>query len=292
MTESTPRVSIVLPTYNGASFLTESIQSCLDQTYTDWELIAVDDASSDDTPQILGRFAARDPRIHIIRHDQNKRLPGALNTGFRAARGDYLTWTSDDNLYRPHALQTLVEFLDAHPDTDVVYADYSLIDAQGQVIKQETVADPRALVYKSVVRACFLYRRAVHEALGGYAEDLFLAEDYDFWLRASAQFTLTPLHRDLYLYRAHGSSLTDQYRPQVMIAREQTIVRNLPHLRWADRSDRARAYLHLAELAMLRNSRRDARSYYLRALAQHPVIALRRNVRHLLDRVSRRRANA
>lgn len=291
MTPTEPGVSIVLPTYNGASYLAEAIQSCLDQTYTNWELIVVDDASSDETPDILSRFAAQDDRLRVIRHDQNKRLPGALNTGFCAARGDYLTWTSDDNLYRPEALQALVEFLETHPETDVVYADYSLIDAQDQITGQVSVADPRALVYKSVVRACFLYRRAVQEALGGYDEDLFLAEDYDFWLRASARFTLTPLHRDLYLYRFHGSSLTDQYKPQVMIAREQTILRNLPSLTWTDRADRARAYLHLAELARLRQSRRDARAYYFRALAQHPVLALRRGLRQLVNRIGREQAD-
>ena len=94
-------VSIVLPVYNGARFLAEAIQSCLAQTYPHWELIVVDDCSTDDSPQIVAGFAADDARIRVIRHAHNRKLPGALNTGFDAARGEYLTWTSDDNLLPP-----------------------------------------------------------------------------------------------------------------------------------------------------------------------------------------------
>src|SRR5262245_61923913 len=95
-----PSVSIVLPTYNGSRFLAESIQSCLDQTYPDFELIIVDDCSTDVTPAIIAEFSARDSRVHTVRHEKNKKLPGALNTGMALSRGRFLTWTSDDNLYR------------------------------------------------------------------------------------------------------------------------------------------------------------------------------------------------
>ncbi|HEY7975548.1 MAG TPA: glycosyltransferase family 2 protein, partial [Ktedonobacterales bacterium] len=99
-----PLISITLPVYNGARFLPESLASIVAQTYTNWELICVDDTSTDATPTVLAEWAARDARIHVIRHEVNKRLPGALNTGFAAARGELLTWTSDDNRYRPDAL--------------------------------------------------------------------------------------------------------------------------------------------------------------------------------------------
>ncbi len=284
----TPRVSIVLPTFNGARFLAESIESCLAQTFTDWELIIVDDASTDDTPHIVAAYAARDGRIRGIRHEANRKLPGALNTGYAAARGEFITWTSDDNRYRPEALAELVAYLDAHPDVDAVYTDYSLFDEQGVVGELRRVQDPHALVFKQCVGPSFLHRKRLSDAIGPYADDLFLAEDYDFWLRASAAGTLRPLHRDLYLYRMHAATLTAGYRPQVMLAREQALLRNLPHLAWATRADRAEANLHLAELAELRGSRRDAWRYRLRAFRHDPLRALRRGAGALWRRFVRR----
>ncbi|NLF74576.1 MAG: glycosyltransferase [Chloroflexi bacterium] len=275
---SDPTVSIVLPTYNGARYLAQAIESCLAQTYTDWELIVVDDASTDETPDLLAAFARRDPRIRAIRHAENRKLPGALNTGFAAARGTYLTWTSDDNLYRPEALAVLVEALEGAPEIGVIYADYSEIDEAGRVVDTITVRDPQTLVYKSCVGPCFLYRRAVQETVGPYAEDLYLAEDYDFWLRVSAHFKLRPLHQNLYLYRMHGGALTSRYFDRVMAARETTLLRNLPRLGWADGVARAEAYMHLAELAERRHDRRQSLVYRAQALRQHPLLVLRRGV--------------
>ena len=88
-----PLVSIVLPTHNGARYLEQAVQSCLDQTYRNWELIIVDDASTDETPALIARLVAADSRIRSIRNEVNQKLPGALNTGFAQARGEYLTWT-------------------------------------------------------------------------------------------------------------------------------------------------------------------------------------------------------
>ncbi len=79
---SSPLISIVLPVHNGSQYLAESIQSCLDQTMADWELVVVDDASTDLTPDIVAKFAAADARIRCVRHQINRRLPAALNTGF------------------------------------------------------------------------------------------------------------------------------------------------------------------------------------------------------------------
>src|SRR5215468_4846876 len=102
-----PLVSVVLPTYNGSRYLRGAVESVLAQTLADFELIVVDDCSTDATPALVAELAARDPRIIAVRHEANRKLPGALNTGFARARGRYFTWTSDDNLYAPAALARL-----------------------------------------------------------------------------------------------------------------------------------------------------------------------------------------
>ncbi|MGB1288320.1 MAG: glycosyltransferase family 2 protein, partial [Aggregatilineales bacterium] len=242
-------VSVVLPVYNGERYLALSIDSVLAQTFEAWELIIVDDCSTDKTPQIAQGYTARDPRIRYIRHEHNKKLPGALNTGFNGAQGRYHTWTSDDNIYRPHALTTMVDFLQSHSGIDLVYTDYSFIDENGDISGFSPVADKALLVKKAVVGTCFMYKREIHEKLNGYDENLFTIEDYDFWLRASMYFELAPLHEDLYLYRQHPGTLTSTRRQQILTLRQASLEKYLPAIKWLTDIDRARGYLHLMEIA-------------------------------------------
>ncbi len=258
-----PLVSIVLPTHNGGHYLDQAVQSCLDQTWSNWELVIVDDASTDDTPERIARWAKEDPRIRSARHFRNRRLPAALNTGFARASGEYLTWTSDDNVYRPHALAEMASFLEAHDDVDVVYADYSEIDHQGQVLRRLRVSPMEELAVQNCVGPCFLYRRRVQEQLGGYAEDLFLAEDYDFWLRASEFFRLERLPVDCYLYRVHAGSLTARRAREIETARAQAQFRNLARLRWMGAPTKAYAYTTLG-LRLCRTDQAYLGRFYLR----------------------------
>lgn len=243
---SKPIVSVVLPTHNGARYLAKSIESVIAQTFHSWELIIVDDASSDATPEIVARFCNDDSRIKSIRHETNRRLPGALNTGFAAAIGEFLTWTSDDNLYRREALAEMALVLDGKPEIGLVYADCTEIDLNGDEIGPIPRGEPARLPFTNSVGACFLYRRRVAEEVGGYREDLFLAEDYDYWLRASTRFALEYLRKDLYLYRRHPGSLSSRRTEAVYEAHERTLLQNLPVMTWIDPSVRAAAYVRLA----------------------------------------------
>lgn len=224
---SAPRVSLVLPVHNGQRYLDSAIASVLAQTMADFELICVDDGSSDDSPRLLAAWAARDARVRIVTQSPNRGLPAALNAGFAVARGSLHGWTSDDNLCRPHMLARLVGVLDADPAADVVHADFSLIDADGQVTGYNRVDGPDTLLLANNIGACFLYRAAVTEALGGYDEDLFGVEDYDFWLRAARRFRFVALHEDLYLYRKHDGSLSETRARRIMDLNRRIVLREL-----------------------------------------------------------------
>lgn len=267
-----PLVSIVLPTYNGTRYLDQAVRSCLDQTYTNWELIIVDDASTDDTPVRVAQYAATESRIRSVRHETNRKLPAALNTGFSLAKGEYLTWTSDDNCYRANALAEMVSFLISRPEVDVVYTDYTVIDEAGNPIKSVVVAPVEELVNRNCIGPCFLYRRTVQETLGSYAEDLYLAEDYDFWLRASALFQLQPLHKDLYLYRIHSSSLTSLQGRQAYLAACESLKRNLPRLRWVSRTTQAACYLRIAVAEQSRRNVPELRKCLFYAVRYSPAL--------------------
>lgn len=221
-------VSIVLPTRNGARYIGDSIESCLRQTYENVELVIVDDGSTDGTAAIARRF--RDARVRRIAKQRSEGLPEALNTGFAVALGGYLTWTSDDNLYDPEAIETMVSFLDAHREAALVYAGYRLIDAAGKVLEPRFPAAPALLPYWNVVGSCFLYRRAVHNVVGGYDPAFRFAEDYEYWVRVAERFAIAPLPKVLYSHRVHPESLTATRRHAIESASRR--VRRRARRRW------------------------------------------------------------
>lgn len=204
------KVSIILPVYNGAECVSNSIDSVLAQTYENFELVVVNDCSTDNTLDILNEYAKKDSRVKVFTNEENKKLPRTLNAGFEKATGDYLTWTSDDNMYRPEAIAQMVQFLDENPEVGLVYCDMTVRNELGDEVKEDVkVAAPvKDLRFRSICGACFMYRSEVAAKAGEYNPDLFLAEDYEYWIRISKVAAMAPLHKDLYIYRLQGQSLT------------------------------------------------------------------------------------
>jgi glycosyltransferase involved in cell wall biosynthesis len=260
-----PQVSMVMPVHNGARWLVEAIDSVLGQDFSDFELILVNDASRDESPAIMADAVARDPRVRLIDLETNVGLPAALNHGFAAARGALHSWTSDDNLLRPHMLGRLVATLEAHADADIVHADFTLIDEDGAELGRSRVGPIERLLYGNNVGACFLYRARVTEALGGYDTRLFGVEDYDFWLRAAQRFGFVALHEDLYVYRKHGGSLTSQRAERIQALTAEIVERALPETLPA--RSRSEILLGLA----LRSSRRWRLDLVRRAFRADPA---------------------
>lgn len=205
MVESSQKVSIILPTYNGSKYIRQSMDSCLNQTYKNIELIIVDDGSKDETPDIIMSY--KDDRIKYIRHEKNRGLPHALNTGFEKATGEYLTWTSDDNYYANDAIKKMLNYL-KNNNCELVFCDYySFEDNDSEDFNLIKLPDNVAFDKINPVRACFLYKRKVYEVIGVYNPETKLAEDYDYWIRVSKQFNMFHLGEPLYFYRIHKKSL-------------------------------------------------------------------------------------
>lgn len=206
---STPLVSIILPVYNGEKYLSESIESCLNQTYQNIELIIVYDFSTDNTLEIATLYATKDNRITIINNVEKKNLPAGLNIGHYAAKGDFFSWTSDDNIYESHAIECMLKTL-LEEKVDIVYGDMVIIDHNGQKVRDYNFLDFENIIFQNYIGNCFLYKKDVFERNKGYDENRFLVEDYDFWLRAIAHSRFYQIKKKLYQYRKHDTSLTHQ----------------------------------------------------------------------------------
>lgn len=212
-----PRVSIVLPTYNGEKYIKQSVDSIIKQSFKDWELIIVNDCSKDATPNIIEYYARKEQRIKVINNKTNQKLPTSLNIGFAEAGGEYLTWTSDDNVYFPNAIEYMVTTLDQNSEYEMVCADMRCINEEGTILKNEVLHyDDTMQCFNNLVGACFMYRRGVMERVGEYNTDLIFVEDYDYWMRVKKYYK--KIHRIscvLYSYRSHPKSLTETKQKEI-----------------------------------------------------------------------------
>lgn len=202
------KVSVVLPTYNHADFLPNAVKAIVSQTLTDFELIIVNDGSTDSTASYLATL--RDPRIKIIERE-NGGLPSALNCGFDAASGRYFTWTSADNITAPTWLEILVDSLDKAPESvGFVSSGFAYInehDELGAVFHGQSMGYDK-MAAANTGNASFLYRASVAEMVGKYDESLTGAEDWDMWLRILDVCDGLYVDYVLYYYRLHSNSMT------------------------------------------------------------------------------------
>ena len=202
-----PLVSVILPAYNHRQFLPAAIESVLAQTFPDFELIVVNDGSTDGTREYLDTL--KDPRIRVI-HQENQRLPRALNAGFKAARGELLTWVSADNYCAPVFLEAMVAALKAQPEAGVAIAAFAWIDAGGNIqslCRDQDLSLPSLLTANPGI-AAFLYRRGCQQAVGEYDPSLEGAEDWDMWMRLMERFPVVYVPEILYYFRVHQETMT------------------------------------------------------------------------------------
>lgn len=286
MRDDRPNVSILLTTLNSARHVARSIQSCLDQTHADLELIVVDGGSSDGTLDVVAGFD--DPRIRVIHQRDNEgRLPGAINLGLEAARGAYITWTQDDCRYEPHAIATMVGHLDAHPDVGMVYADYWDVDDEGRRLRYQRVNEPEALardLRDDVVRQCFLFRREVYEAVGPQETRYFPVHEVPWRLRVAERFRLVPIHEPLMAYMVHDASLTGRIGAWELQRHVARVLRDAGHL--DERRYRSRLGQididEAFEAYVLRGDARRFRRLALAGMRRSPSLAANRGLWKLL----------
>jgi glycosyltransferase involved in cell wall biosynthesis len=207
---TTPRVSVVMANYNYGGYLAAAIESVLAQTVRDWELIVVDDGSTDDSLAVVEPYTA-DPRVRVLRVDHLGQ-PGAKNAGIAAACGDVIAFLDADDLWHPEKLGRQLALLESDADVGVVYSRRTLIDESGRDLPYAQPGLHRGDVLSTMFRnnfVCFssaVVRRQVFEHVGLFDTNIDLAIDYDLWLRVARHYHFDYVDEPLVKYRVgHGN---------------------------------------------------------------------------------------
>lgn len=209
MTDSV-KVTVYVPSRDYGRFLPDAIESVLRQSLASWELLLIDDASSDETAEVMARYRG-DPRVRVLR-TEGVGLPAVANLALRHARGEYLIRVDADDVLDEDALLVLGHHLDRRPEVALVFPDYYLIDEHGEVYAQER----RGRLYTDTHLldlppngACTMIRVETLRSIGGYREDLGARDGLDLWTRIAREHKSGNVNLPLFYYRRHGRNLTD-----------------------------------------------------------------------------------
>jgi glycosyltransferase involved in cell wall biosynthesis len=214
-----PRVSVVLPVHNGERFIAPAVRSVLAQSFEDFELLIINDGSTDATAERVGQFS--DPRIGVITNGTNAGIQKSLNLGLRRARGEYIARIDDDDAWiDPYKLKKQVDYLERHPDCALLGTGAIVVDESGRELHRFlNPADDRSIRKTLLGRNCFvhssvLFRKSEALKHGGYDEgqELRHVEDYALWLAIGRDRKLANLPEYAVKYLVRGSGLSGRHR--------------------------------------------------------------------------------
>ncbi len=278
------KVSVVIPAYNAMRFLPQAVESALAQTWRDFELLVVDDGSSDNT----GEWAAQhhDGRVRLIRQ-ANQGAATARNTGILEAKGEYIAFLDADDLWEPTKLEKQVMRLEAQPEVGLVHTAIRYIDENGREINRVLGTQGDGDVWKEVVvhnpvrcGSTPLVRRECFEKVGVFDPGLSFSEDWDMWIRISAHYHFAVLSEPLVLYRQHGANMTKGYRaimPNFAKIIERAFQNTPAEHKPLKREAYGRAYLFAAGRAFGAGDPAEASALLRQAFEHYPKLRYTKN---------------
>jgi glycosyltransferase involved in cell wall biosynthesis len=207
-----PRVTVLMSVYNGEQYLREAIDSILNQTFTDFEFLIIDDSSTDNTNEILHSY--NDPRIRIIRNIENLGLTKSLNIGLGLAEGEYIARMDADDISTSKRFEYQVRYLDENPDIAVVGTGERVIDEKGNVLWISKLPDSHHLVRwgmyfgNCICHPSVMMRRSCVKTVGFYNNKYVQGQDYDLWIRLLQHYHLANIPDDLLCLRKHQDSIS------------------------------------------------------------------------------------
>ncbi|WP_009631864.1 glycosyltransferase family 2 protein [Synechocystis sp. PCC 7509] len=274
-----PTVSVVIPTYNNITYLPEALESVLNQTFTDFEVIIIDDGSLDTTQEWISNLV--DARIKTI-VQTNQGAAVARNTGIAFSSGDYIAFLDSDDLWEPTKLEKQVQCLAANPDVGLVNTWIKNIDNQGNYLAIVPAPDAEGNVWNQIIEENLILcgsvptiRRRCFEEVGVFDPDLLSAEDWDMWIRLAANYSFALIKEPLVLYRQHLGSKSNNLEKHLLY-RLKTIDKTFqsvcPQLKYLKKRAVGRAYLAIAWKSLLQNNYKAVNKYRQQALTYFPEL--------------------
>ncbi|MUL38749.1 glycosyltransferase family 2 protein [Gloeocapsopsis dulcis] len=211
-----PKVSVIIPAFNAMPYLPETVESVLQQTFTDFEVLIVNDGSSDYTAQWVSQLV--DPRIKLI-SQVNQGLSGARNTGITHAQGEYIAFLDADDLWEPTKLEKQVHSLEENPTLGLVYTWSTLVDRTGESIGRVFAYCAEGDTWKKLIEenvvgcgSAAMVHRCCFETVGVFDRNLRSAEDWDMWIRIASRYPFAVVKEPLVQYRQHPSNMSKNWQ--------------------------------------------------------------------------------
>lgn len=209
-----PQVSIIMPVYNGEKYVVEAIESILNQSYKDYEIIIVNDGSTDNTFDKIRSYLQLSNTKYV--EQRNRGLPAALNTGIKASSGEYIAFLDCDDVWLPHKLDMQVVFMKEHPEVGLVHGNISYIDQYGTPFTPDSPYEtdisgncfPELFMGNRIAVLTVLMKKECIRKVGFFSENLKYADDYDMWLRISRHYPLGHIDKCLAVYRKHPGGIS------------------------------------------------------------------------------------
>lgn len=207
-----PEISVVLCTYNRVKYLKTCIDSVINQSFSDWELVIVDDGSHDETFTLVDSYLQQFPNVRYLKH-QNRKLGFSKNAGVQASFGKYITFIDSDDAYKPNHLQTRLEYMQAHPEVDLIQGGFF---SEEEIFVADYFQPGKTINLKEcVLGPTFFGKRKVFFELKGF-QNIAYGEDTDFWERAEKIFTTAKLREpETYIYTRAETSITKSVLEQI-----------------------------------------------------------------------------
>ncbi|MFZ2310918.1 MAG: glycosyltransferase family 2 protein [Patescibacteria group bacterium] len=227
-----PTISVIIVTYNRANLLLKAIKSVLTQSYRDFELIIIDDASTDNTKESVANLMAQDQRIKYFKNEVNLDIAKSRNRGISLADGEYVAMLdSDDYWLDNNKLSKQLAYLENNLAFGLIGTAIRCEDEKGQVIKEDIFATEdgkiRSLMLwkNQIAQSSVLFRKSAYIKAGGYDEILNIGEDYDLWLKIGCDFKLSNLSDVSVAYLIHSESRTKERKIKTIMATDKIVKR-------------------------------------------------------------------
>ena len=269
-----PAVSVIIPTYNRAHLIGRAIKSVLNQTYQDFEIIVIDDGSTDDTEEVVRSFPCK--RIIYIKHKKNKGVSLARNTGIKVAKGKYIAFLDSDDEWLPEKLDKQIKVLqNESPEVGVVYSNLCYIDESGKNMNKLLNHKKEGYIYEDLLGrnyvgapSTLLIRKECFNQVGLFDDLLNAQEDWDMWIRIAKYYRFSLIKVPLVKYRKHSDQISKNLSIKIITA-NRILVKYKDELK-KRRGVHSKHYFYIGNRFCYMGKTKEGQGYLLKAISLYP----------------------